>query len=1235
MPVVNINNPNGAGLSRNQYSRYDVDQRGLVLNNSLPPGLRQSQLAGGLAGNPNLAAEARVILNEVVSPNRSTLAGFTEVLGGRADVIVANPYGITCSGCGFINSDRITLTTGTPAFGADGGIAGFNVSRGDVLINGGGLNASAQQILDIVTRSARIDGQINTAAGGSLGIVTGNNQWRYASRDIAGATTPDGAAPALAIDSTALGGMYAGRIRIIATEAGAGVRMLGDAAASVDDFRLDSAGRVALQGRISAVRDLQVRQTADAGAASLELSGASAALSSGRDLALSSEGGITLDEGMLRAGAGLSLQAKSLDDRSVSSASRSAGTSLDAQIAGHAGIDGSRWAAGGTLALRAGSLSVGALGTGFYSGEDGTAGARGMQIVSGGGIALDRATLVSGGDMALAAHGGALTTGAGVDAASAGNMALAARTALINDGRLLSAQGLTVDATDAASVLAATNRGLMQAGTTLSIGGVGMPVMLANAATGSMLAGTVAFDGVGLDNAGLIQGNAGLALHAAGAVVNHAGGALLNAGKGRDFELAAGSLDNAGTLQSAGGMTLAVGATLANSGVIETTAAADGGAGGALALRAASVDNGGTIAAAGAASLAVTDRLDNGGLLQAQSMSLDAGTAIANRGAASRMLAAGDLAMAGSGAATLANAGVIQAGGALRIGRDGSAMGEVVNAGGADMLGNSLSLAARALDNAGLMQATAGMDLQVGGQLNNRAGAVLLQADARAAMQLKAAGIANSGSVESKGSLTARAAAGLGNSGLMQSAGKLDIGAGAALRNEGPDSRMLSTGGDLIVTAATLDNAGRLQAARNLSAGVGSTLFNSGTILNDSGTGLLVLAAGALDNRGVIQADGAAQLGATAGKLQNSGKITAGATLDLAAAGGLENNGAASRLLAAGAMNIRSAAAIGNQGRMQAGSAMTIGSASSRAGSLVNSAGAVLLGDSLAVYAGSIANSGSMGAQNAAVLDAGKLDNLGKDAAIVAGNGRINVAGSLLNQGLMHGADALDVQAAGIVNAGTAGMSSAGDLTLATRSGGIANEGALYAGKTLSVSAENQAVGNGDNATMDANDIRLNAGSFTNSGAVEAKRNIAIRTTESFSNLPVGKVPEIDRLISTGNTVVIGVPVKTCGAADPLCVFGNADDGLRSHADHHRAAHVRRPGAQGPDHRGRGAGHRLWPQWQQYRSAAVRTGHQDPQQRQGRSSLRQSGPAPRYLPGDMALEGNLYAGRRLPEEGNL
>ena len=190
VPVVNINAANGAGLSYNQYQRYDVDSRGLVLNNSMAR--RQSALAGQVDANAALGAEARLILNEVVAPQRSVLAGFTEVLGGRADVIVANPYGITCSGCGFINADRVTLSPGTPVFGANGSLNALHVRTGDVLVQGQGMNASDQQLLDIVTRSLRLDGPLNAR---DLHVTTGLAQWDYAGRTVSGGATGVGPAP--------------------------------------------------------------------------------------------------------------------------------------------------------------------------------------------------------------------------------------------------------------------------------------------------------------------------------------------------------------------------------------------------------------------------------------------------------------------------------------------------------------------------------------------------------------------------------------------------------------------------------------------------------------------------------------------------------------------------------------------------------------------------------------------------------------------------------------------------------------------------------------------------------------------------------------------------------------------------------------------------------------------------------------------------------------------------------
>lgn len=308
--VVNINAANAAGLSHNRYQQFNVNANGLVLNNTTSAQQinYQSQLAGQLLANFNIVAPANVILNEVVSNNRSTLAGFTEVLGNKADVVLANPYGITCSGCGFINTDRVTLSTGVPFLAANGALGGFNVNQGNILVTGSGLNATAQQVLDLVTRSVRLEAAVNAK---DLGIFAGPNRWDYGTRAITGSADALGSAPAYAIDSSALGGMYANRIRLMATEAGVGVRMLGDAAASAEDFTLSAAGRIELRNRLSAQRDVLVASSsADAAAIAL----VDATLTAARDARLSAaQGGLALERASLIAGNDLEASAARID----------------------------------------------------------------------------------------------------------------------------------------------------------------------------------------------------------------------------------------------------------------------------------------------------------------------------------------------------------------------------------------------------------------------------------------------------------------------------------------------------------------------------------------------------------------------------------------------------------------------------------------------------------------------------------------------------------------------------------------------------------------------------------------------------------------------------------------------------------------------------------------------------------------------------------------------------------
>nr|WP_051146920.1 filamentous hemagglutinin N-terminal domain-containing protein [Pseudomonas sp. P818] len=172
VPMVNIATPNGSGLSHNKFTDYNVGQQGLILNNSAQ-NVVQTQLGGYVVGNPNLKnGAAGLILNEVTGGNASQLKGYTEVAGRSAAVIVANPHGITCDGCGFINTPRVTLSTGTPVI-ENGRLQRFDVNGGQISIEGQGLNAGNVDQFDLITRSAQINAELHAK---KLNIITGRNE---------------------------------------------------------------------------------------------------------------------------------------------------------------------------------------------------------------------------------------------------------------------------------------------------------------------------------------------------------------------------------------------------------------------------------------------------------------------------------------------------------------------------------------------------------------------------------------------------------------------------------------------------------------------------------------------------------------------------------------------------------------------------------------------------------------------------------------------------------------------------------------------------------------------------------------------------------------------------------------------------------------------------------------------------------------------------------------------------
>jgi len=1082
VPVVNIANPNAAGLSHNQYNRYDVESKGLVLNNSSfkNAAVMSSQLAGQVVGNINLSSQAKVILNEVVATRRSTLAGFTEVLGGKADVIVANQYGITCDGCGFINSDRVTLTTGVPFLGADGKIGGFNVTGGDVLVGGAGLNASAQQILDIVTRTVRLDGQINLSAGGDLGIVTGPVQWSYGDRAITGSTQAGDAAPQFAIDSSTLGGMYAGRIRLIATEAGVGVRMLGDAAANAGDFKLDANGKVLMQGRVSASGDIAIAQAGTKGAGQLELSGANASLSAQKNVTLRTDGGLALNEGLIKAGDTLAVTAHSLADTSTSNATRTAGDNVDLTLADAAAIGGASWGAGGHLAVTTGG-NLAATGATLYSGSTAAQADRQLAIKAGGDATFVR-TRLTGTDAATLASAGKLGFDAGSEASAAAGLALHAATGFDNAGKLLAGADLALHG---AAGMAAQNTGLLQAQARLLLGANGA-LALTNMAGGKLLGGTVAIDATTFDNGGAVQGTDGVTVTASGALTNAADGLLLSTAAGKHVTINAASLANAGRAQSAGALAVTTPGAVSNSGQLLTTATLEGGQDGALSVDALSLDNSGLLVSAGAARINTVDGVTNSRQVQGTTLAMTAGKNIVNKGPDGVLFAQGDLTLQG---AALDNGGAVQAG---------------------KNLGVTL---AGALANSGTLQTR-----EAGGTLVLR-GATLTNA---AAGLVQAAAVADLAATEGD----------LQNQGQIMASATLDVTAALAFNNDGVAMAI----GKTTTSSASLANSGTLQGG-TLDASATGDVANTGAVLATAERGTLALQGADIVNSGTVQTAYYGQISSTDGSITSSGKFMAGGTLDVVAAkelftrhgsltlaGGALNLGG-TRIVNSGALQAATTLAadatnqFSNNGTLQstgAGSVTTIRANALYNSGLMQSAGAV----ALTARNGELRNDGGITAEGQMVMTVATTLSNAKPGVIAAGSGFTASAADIDNKGTVQATRTLTAKAANVIsNSGTL-LVNAGDLALTgvainnsdtlqaggraalTATGaGITNSGKVVAGDDMTIAVQTALRNSGSTAQLIATgDVTVSGAAdfaFSNNGRVQAGGNLAIGAVDA------------------------------------------------------------------------------------------------------------------------------------------
>ena len=137
---IDIATPNKNGTSYNSLKELQVSEQGLILNNNKHI-IVNTQIAGFVARNRNLdnGAAANLIITEVTGKNRSNINGTVEIAGQRADLVMANRNGIYVNGGSFLNTDRVTLTTGSLQM-KNGDLVAIDVSQGQIGIGEKGLD---------------------------------------------------------------------------------------------------------------------------------------------------------------------------------------------------------------------------------------------------------------------------------------------------------------------------------------------------------------------------------------------------------------------------------------------------------------------------------------------------------------------------------------------------------------------------------------------------------------------------------------------------------------------------------------------------------------------------------------------------------------------------------------------------------------------------------------------------------------------------------------------------------------------------------------------------------------------------------------------------------------------------------------------------------------------------------------------------------------------------------------
>ncbi|WP_175806794.1 contact-dependent inhibition toxin BcpA [Burkholderia cenocepacia] len=1179
LPQVNVAKPSGAGVSVNTYNQFDVQKAGAILNNSAT--MVQTQQAGWINGNPNYGAgqAARIIVNQVNSPNPSQIRGALEIAGARAELVIANPSGIFVDGGAFLNTSRATLTTGVPYYGADGSLAGYNVNRGLVTVSGAGLNATGTDQVDIIARAVQVNASVYAK---NLNVIAGTNQINHdtlAATPIAG----DGPAPAVAIDVAQLGGMYANRVFLVGNSAGVGVANAGTIAAQAGDLTLQSDGRLVLTGKTTASGNMVLSAAGGIQNSGTTYAQQSMSASTAADLTntgtLAALQNTTVNAGSIHStgtlGAGVNNDGSVVHsgDLNLTASGQLTATGQNA-AGGNASLTGASVNLAGSQTATNGNLSLNAT-AGDVNLSNATTSAQGaIQANASGTVINDHGNLSSGGGTTLT--GGAFSNQSGKVSSQgplsvnvAGQVAnqsgelVSESTADVHGGAIANNQGTLQSAAGMTVAGASLDN---TAGRITSLNGDGLSVTTSGQLTNA--AGTTANGAQG----GVIGGNGYVSVQGAN-VVNR--GAITS---NTNLRVSGQSVDNGGgTLQAAQKVAVDAGARLVNNGgsIVGQTATVSGttldnNAGtvqaGQVSLNATDlVNHGGTITQTGAGAMAVnvSGTLDNsnGGTLQTNSTDLTlAPAALVNDG--------GTITHAGNGTLTL-----------------GNGSGSVSSVGGAIASNGRVVAQTGALNNtSGSINAQNGLTATVAGTLNNASGKLLSNTDLSVASgtlvndggQIGASTNAtiHTGSMTNQGgsivapNLSITADSTLDNSGGKLEANQLAL-AAANLVNHGGTITQYGSSAMGMNVSGTLDNsaAGVIQTNATDLTLTPAELYNAGGTITHAGTGTLTIAPGngasALNNAsGTIVTKGQAVVNAASWN-NASGILAAQRGINATIAGDVNN--AQGLLRSDTSLSLKNGGALSNRdGHIQAGQS-TAGDTSTldiRSASIDNADGAIVdLGTGkMTVQGGSqITNS-----------HAGGVAGMGA----ITGNGEVTVGAESISNtqgGQLSGAS-LRVQGNTLDNSGgTIGnvTNSNGDVAVTT-AGAITNtNGQISSTHDLSVAAATLQGGGTYSATHDANvnlqgdytaasDTQFNVGhdlaftlpgTFTNNANLQSVNNLSVNAGNifNFGALTAGGLLHTQSTNLTNTGALVGASASlnatnTISNLGPTALIGASDN---------------------------------------------------------------------------------------------